>query len=70
MAEWATRAGQGAYFDWVTANSLLDDVDDDPSHANTIKKIDRTTVTELREIAASYAEIQATLDQADAGFNS
>ena len=25
--EWATRAGQGAYFHWVTANSILPESD-------------------------------------------
>jgi hypothetical protein len=40
--EWARRSGQGAYFDWVTANALL------PSeHPNTtlegIRKVDRQT---------------------------
>ena len=69
VSDWARRAGQGAYFDWVTANALLDDVDDDPAHENTIKKIDRTTVPELREIAASYLEIQSTLDKATQGLN-
>ena len=34
-----------------------------------IQKIDRTTVTELRDIAASYDEIQAQLDKADSGLN-
>lgn len=69
VVDWARRAGQGAYFDWVMANALLDDVDDDPDHVDTIKQIDRTTVTELREIATAYAEIQATLDKADTGLN-
>lgn len=39
------------------------------SFVTSIRRIDRTTVPELREIAASYGEIQATLDQADAGLN-
>jgi hypothetical protein len=69
VSEWARRAGQGAYFDWVTVSALLDDVDDDPDHANTIRKIDRATVTELREVAAAYLEIQSTMDRADAGLN-
>ncbi len=69
VSEWARRAGQGTYFDWITANALLDDVDDDPGHQDTIRKIDRTTVPELREIAAAYLEIQSALDRADAGLN-
>ncbi len=69
VKEWARRAGQGAYFDWIVANSLLDDEDDDPTHVGSIKKIDRTTVPELDEIVASFSEIQSTLDKADAGLN-
>ncbi len=69
VADWARRTGQGAYFDWVTVNALLDDEDDEPTHLDTIRKIDRTTVLEIGEIAASYAEIQSTMDKADRGLN-
>jgi len=69
VAEWARRTGQGTYFDWVAANALLDDTDDDPAHANTIQQVDRTTVSEIREIAASFTEIQSTLDKAYNGLN-
>ena len=37
--------------------------------SDTIRQIDRSTVAELGEIPASYSEIQAVLDQADAGLN-
>ncbi len=95
LADWGRRAGQGAYFDWVVANALLDDVADnqiclstgspcgegtggcamgddcveDPNFENSIRQVDRTTVTELGEVAASYSEIQSILDKADAGLN-
>lgn len=69
VADWARRSGQGAYFDWVMANALLDDTDDDPAHADTIRKIDRTTVSEIREIESAFDEIQTTLDKALAGMN-
>ncbi len=90
VADWARRAGQGAYLDWVVANSLLpainigtcsnniracendEDCDNDAiclDHSHDIQRIDRTTVPELREIAASYSEIQSILDRADAGLN-
>ena len=162
VGEWAKRAGQAALFDWVTANTLLEDdiarmrcsddgspctSDDDcvagtcgPAEArlmcsktddvvyclstddcigvhqdsdgnddstcsvpetdryvcdisqgpcapslgcevgdgdcvlnddftNSIRRIDRTTVPELKEIAAAFGEIQATVDKADAGLN-
>jgi hypothetical protein len=66
--QWASRAGQGAYFHWVTANSLLPAVDPNPAHEG-IQKIDRTTVPELAEIALEAAAIQQTLDNADARLN-
>ncbi|HNT88602.1 MAG TPA: hypothetical protein PKL84_12125, partial [Candidatus Hydrogenedentes bacterium] len=67
VSEWASRAGQGAYFDWVVGNALLpqEDVDAEP----TINKIDRTTVIELREVAGAFQDIQAKVDQADLGLN-
>ena len=68
LAEWGSRAGQGAFFDWVAANALLPAVDTNPAHTG-IQKIDRTTVTELRQVAAAFAEIQNKVDQADMGLN-
>lgn len=68
LSEWARRAGQGAYFDWVLANSILPDEPDDPN-ALGIQQIDRTTVPELTEITSHFDSIQAQLDQADRGLN-
>ena len=68
LAEWGNRAGQGAYFDWLMANAVLPDKDLNPAHTG-IQKVDRTTVTELRDIASAYDEIQAKVDMADAGLN-
>lgn len=65
LSEWASRAGQGAYFDWVVGNALLPP---DSPGGETVK-VDRTTVTELREVAGSYLSIQDELDKADAGLN-
>jgi hypothetical protein len=73
--EWARRAGQGAYFDWITANAILPAVHQHPlGNVNGpapagLQKIDRTTVPELEKIAASYGRIQAQMDQADRGLN-
>lgn len=69
VSDWGKRAGMGAYFDWITVNALLDDNDTDPTHLNTIRKIDRTTVPEITEIAHAFQEIQSIVDQADAGLN-
>ena len=73
--DWARRAGQGAYFDWVTATAILPANQTNllPPHQSTpatgLSKIDRTTVGELANIAANYTKIQGQMDQADAGLN-
>ncbi len=66
--EWARRAGMGAYFDWLTANTILPATDPNPNHTG-IEKVDRTTVDELSEITSQMNEIQSRLDMADAGLN-
>ncbi len=66
--EWATRGGQGAYFHWLTGNSMLPAVDPDPTHEG-IQKIDRTTVPELSELVAQANAIQQSLSNADARLN-
>ena len=68
VQEWARRAGQGAYFDWVTANALL------PStHPNTklegIQKVDRKSNSDIAVISANLNGIQNTFDQANRGQN-
>jgi hypothetical protein len=68
LAEWGSRAGQGTLFDWVIANAMLPEKDMNPQHSG-IQKVDRTTVTELRDILSSYMEIQAQVDLADLGQN-
>ncbi|MFC1761470.1 hypothetical protein ACFL6U_05260 [Planctomycetota bacterium] len=66
LFDWATRAGQGAYLDWVVGNAVLPYED---SKTEGIKNIDRTTVTELPQIAACFADIQNRMDKADLGLN-
>jgi hypothetical protein len=68
LSEWARRAGQGAYFDWVVGNAILPDEDPDPGNLG-IQQIDRTTVNELDEIVSNFDAIQAQLDGADRGLN-
>ena len=68
MGDWASRAGQGALFDWVVANAMLPDVDPNPGHTG-IQKIERATMRELPEIAEAYRQIQEQADQADEGRN-
>jgi uncharacterized delta-60 repeat protein len=66
VSEWASRAGQAALFDWIAGNALLPDKDviNPP-----LTRVDRTTVSELRELAASFVDLQQVMDTADEGLN-
>lgn len=68
FGEWASRAGQGSYIDWVVGNAVLRAVDPNPNHAG-LTKIDRTTVAELKGIPSTYLTLQSQVDQADEGLN-
>jgi hypothetical protein len=68
LAEWGTRAAQGALFDWVVGNAMLPSQDSNPAHVG-IQKVDRTTVRELHDIASSLGDIQVQVDNADRGLN-
>ncbi len=65
---WARRAGQGAYFDWVTANALLP-----AEHPNEtlegIQKVQRSTNADIKVISANLNGIQRTFDSANQGNN-
>jgi hypothetical protein len=65
---WANRTYQGAYFNWVTGNAMLPDVDPDPEHEG-IQKIDRTTVPELVSLVTVAEDLQTSLNNAEAGLN-
>lgn len=64
--QWAVRTGQGAYLNWLVGNAILPALDEDPNHTG-IEIIDRTTVLELEELPAIAAELQTTVDNAEAG---
>jgi len=66
--EWARRAGQGAFFDWVTANALLPAVHPNITYTG-IQKVDRTTVDDIGSIVGSFNAIQQTMDRVDQGNN-
>jgi hypothetical protein len=66
--DWAARGGQGAYFHWLTANSMLPSVDPNPAHEG-IQKVDRTTVPEIQVLVSQSEEIQSVIDRANAGLN-
>ncbi len=65
---WARRAGQGAYFDWLTANALL------PSeHPNEnlegIQQVDRTKNDDIKVVSAHLTMAQQIFDDANGGLN-
>lgn len=68
VEEWARRAGQGAYFDWITANALLPAV-----HPNEelegIAKVDRTTNKDIAVISANLTRVQQVMESANQGVN-
>jgi len=68
VQDWARRAGQGAYFDWITANALL------PSkHPNEnlegIQKVDRTVNDDIKVVSANLTAVQQVFDDANSGLN-
>lgn len=68
VQDWARRAAQGAYFDWVVANALL------PSqHPNEtlegIQKVDREANADIKVVSANLNSIQQTFDDANRGLN-
>lgn len=65
---WARRAGQGAYFDWVTANALIPAVHPNSSYTG-LRKVDRTTVKDIAVVSAQLNAIQQTFDDANQGYN-
>lgn len=66
VSGWARRTGQGALFDWMTANAILPA--SDTNHTG-VQKVDRSTVTELATIAANLGSVQNTYDNANNGLN-
>jgi hypothetical protein len=68
LAQWGSRAAQGALFDWMVGNAILPAQDTNAAHVG-IQKVDRTTVKELNDLASSLADIQVQVDNADRGLN-
>lgn len=68
LDEWASRATQGAYFNWIAGNAILPDVDTNPQHTG-IQKVDRSTVPELAELVNAAGSFQSTIDNANARLN-
>jgi len=68
VEEWARRASQGAYLDWITANALLPSVHPNETLEG-IEKIDRTTNKDIAVISAGLTRIQQVFDNANGGVN-
>lgn len=68
FSEWSSRAGQGAFLDWVVGNAVMRAEDPNPYDVG-VARVDRQTVPELTEIATSYDDIETQVDQADLGLN-
>jgi hypothetical protein len=66
--EWASRANQGAYYNWIVGNALLPELDANPAHSG-VQVIDRTTVPELAELPALATDFQTRMDNANARLN-
>jgi hypothetical protein len=68
VSGWSKRAFLGSYFDWVMANALIPEKDPDESHVG-IKKVDRSTVMDILEIASQARNINQQYDNANNGIN-
>ncbi len=69
--EWATRTGMAAAYNWMTANALLP-TNDAPYQAFTdkgIKKVTRTTATQLPLLASSARALERKLNAYEMGAN-
>ena len=63
---WASRGTQGAFYNWITGNALVPEVD---TVNEGIQKIDRSTVPELDELARLGESLQVTVDNMNARVN-
>ncbi|MEO0915439.1 MAG: hypothetical protein AAFY31_00390, partial [Pseudomonadota bacterium] len=68
LTDWARRAGQGAYLDWLALNAALPAPDCAGCGDATILTIDRTTVPDLAQLPEAFNRTQLTLERAAAGM--
>lgn len=73
VSEWAHRAGQAAYFDWIVANSLLPEDAKNLAPEKTRENLHRierlVAIDEISGIAGGLHEIQMAMDEANQGAN-
>ena len=67
LDHWAGRTGLGALINWSVGNALLPPQDLNPNDQG-IRKVDRTTVTELVQLPQIAQQLQTDMDNAEAGF--
>ena len=68
VTSWGRRCFQGAYFDWLTANTLLPP-DAEALTKTGMNKIDRKTITGILDIVSGAQIIQQEFDNANTGLN-
>jgi hypothetical protein len=68
VASWGRRCFQGAYFDWLTSNTLLTP-DAEALTKTGLNKIDRKTIPYILDIVSSAQIIQQDYDDANTGLN-
>lgn len=68
VQDWARRASQGAYFDWVVANALLPSIHPNESLEG-IQKVDREANDDIKVVSANLNLIQQTFDDSNRGLN-
>ena len=66
LDEWVSRGTQGAFLNWAVANALVPDVD---RFNRGVQKIDRTTIPEVVELAATGESMQSVMDSANSHLN-
>ena len=70
VGEWAARAGEGAYMNWVLANSMLPAGQDFADMTEgMLTNITRETASGLGALKAAYSAVQQEIDSADARLN-
>ena len=67
MDHWASRVGQGTYFNWVVGNSILPYQDNNPNDQG-VQIVDRQTVQDSPGTARHGGRLETDMDNANAGF--
>jgi hypothetical protein len=66
LDEWTSRSTQGSFYHWIVGNAMVPESD---TYHEGVQKIDRSTIPELKELAAAGDTLQTTADNASARLN-